>query len=137
MKSGFARVFDWLTTRESGFGHKMDWVRLLFPLLTSLCSEHTAVSGLRELLVVDHLVLQGHKDFFHGVLLLPLGEHRELADFDVAITLVNTWQVDFACELYLWLGLGVLGSTLDLKEVDSVVEVGVRRADDGTVPLSE
>ena len=90
-----------------------------------------------KLLVVDHLVLQGHKDFFHGVLLLPLGEHGELADFDAAVVLVNTWEVDFACELYLRLNLGVLGSTLDCKEVDSVVEVGVRGADNGTVPLSE
>jgi len=137
MKSGFARVFDWPTTEELGFGHLRNWVKQLFPSLTSFCSEHTAVSGLLELLVVDHLVLQGHKNFFHGVLLLPLSEHGELADIDAAVALVDTWQVDFACELYLRLNLRVLGSALDCKEVDSVIEVSVRGADNGTVPLSE
>ncbi len=90
-----------------------------------------------EFLVVDHLVLQCHKDFFHGILLLPLCEHRELAGFDGAVALVDTWQVDFASELYLRLDLGVLGSALDLKEVNSVIEVSVGGSDNGTVPLGE
>jgi hypothetical protein len=92
---------------------------------------------LLEFLVVDHLVLQGHKDFLHGILLFPLCEHRELAGFDGAVALVDTWQVDFASELYLRLDLGVLGSALDLKEVNSVIEVSVGGSDNGTVPLGE
>jgi hypothetical protein len=69
--------------------------------------------------------------------LLPLCEHRELASFDGAVALVDTWQVDFASELYLRLDLGVLGSALDIKEVNSVIEVSVWGSDNGTVPLGE
>lgn len=90
-----------------------------------------------EFLVVDHLVLQGNKHFFHGILLLPLYEHRELASFDGAVALVDTWQVNFASELYLRLDLGVLGSALDSKEVNSVIEVSVWGSDNGTVPFGE
>jgi len=69
--------------------------------------------------------------------LLPLSEYRELAGFNVSITLVNTRQVNFACEFYLRLNLRILGSALNLKEIDSVVEVGVGGPDDCTVPLGE
>ena len=69
--------------------------------------------------------------------MLPLSEHWELAGFDVSIALVDTWQVNFACEPYLRLYLGVLWSAFNLEEVNSVVEVGVGRPDDCTVPFGE
>ena len=99
-------------------------------------SKHVAVSWLRGLLIVDHLILETDENFLHGVLWVPVLEHMESL-FNFAVLLVHTWQVDFGAELNLWSNHWVAIAAGDNNHVDSVVEVSVWWANDGTVPVCE
>ena len=91
---------------------------------------------MRGLLIVDHLILETDENFLHGVLWVPVLEHMESL-FNFAVLLVHTWQVNPGAELHLWSSHWVVVSTGDDNHVDSIVIVGVWRANDGTVPVCE
>lgn len=99
-------------------------------------SEHIAVSWLSSLLVVDHLVLEADQELLHGVLWVPVLEHVERL-LNLTILLVHAWEVDLGGELDIWGNCWVAIAANDGQHVDPVVEVGVWRADDGSIPVSE
>tara|TARA_B110001450_G_C17515274_1_gene438178 strand:- start:144 stop:347 length:204 start_codon:yes stop_codon:yes gene_type:complete len=61
----------------------------------------------------------------------------ELGWFNNSVALVDTWDVDFGVEFDCWRNIWVLVTTLDFHHVDSVIEVGVLWANDGTIPAAK
>jgi hypothetical protein len=92
---------------------------------------------LSSLLVGDHFVLKANQNLLQVVLRVPLFEHVELGWLNNSVRLVDTWQVDFGVEFDCWRNIWVLVTALDFHHVDSVIEVGVLWADDGTIPAAE
>ena len=90
-----------------------------------------------KFLVLDHLILDGNQGSLHGVGVRPITEERELVGLNSPIGLVHKGEVHLRNEIHLRGSLGVVRSALDVQEVDSVVEVGVGRAYDGSIPVSE
>jgi len=101
------------------------------------CSVHVAFSGLLSAFVCDHLLFEADKNLLHGGLWVPVLEKRELSYLNFAIVLVHTWNVDLGGKAHIGLGHGVVGSAGNVQEIDLVVEVGVSRADNSSIPFCE
>ena len=99
-------------------------------------SVHVSVSGLRQLLVIDHFILQTNKNFFECVLSFPLGKHVELG-CHLPILLVDARDINFGGEFDCWWLCRVRVITHDLNEVNSVVHVGVGRSKNSRVPVGK
>ena len=64
-------------------------------------------------------------------------EHSKFVLLDSAVALVDAGEVDFGVEFDVGRVVGVVGSALNLHEVNSVVEGGSLGSQDGAVPVGE
>ena len=112
-------------------------VSVRFASLVLFHSVHIAISGLVEVLVGNHLVLDSDEHFLDSGFAVPVLQEGELWGFQSTVWLVNWWEVALGCEFHGHGSIRVLRSANDLDEVNAVVEFGVGWADNGTVPVGE
>jgi hypothetical protein len=101
------------------------------------CSVHVTIGGLGQVLVGFHFSEETGEEFLHGGLTVPVLEEGELARLNGSVVLVDGGDVDLGGELGAHGNVRVLRSTGDSDEVDPVVELGVGRSNDSSVPGGE
>jgi len=85
----------------------------------------------------NHFVLDGNENLLQGGLRVPVLEQLELSRFKDTIVLVNAGDVDLRVELEFGGNHRVVSTAFNRHEVNIIVENGVGRANNGTVPFSE
>jgi len=100
-------------------------------------SVHITVCGLVQVLVRNHLVLDGDEYLLNRVFRVPIFEHRELGRVNLTILLVYRGNVDLRIEFDVHRDARVLRAAGNRHEVNTVVELRVRWANNGAIPVCE
>lgn len=106
-----------------------------YPFVTH--SVHVAVSGLVKVLVGDHFIFDGDENFLHGGFTVPVLQEGKLAGVELTCCLVNRGDVNFGVKLHSHGDIGILGTTDDRQEINTVVEFCVGRSNNGSIPVGE